>query len=120
MTLCGLGFLSCGRIKADLQPMQLHVDLEVKPRREREMVDNYLNLFRPAIQRQPGFIEVKLLKRREVDAKLQASRYRLLISFQTEEQRKRWVATEEHQLVWPDIEKTLTGAKYPIALFDIV
>ena len=120
MTLCGLGFLSGGRTEAGLQPMQLHVDLEVEPRREKEMVENYLNLFRPAIQKQPGFVEVKLLKRRETEAKLQASRYRLLISFQREEQRKQWVATEEHQRVWPAIEKTLTGTKYSIVLFDVV
>jgi hypothetical protein len=46
--------------------------------------------------------------------------YRLIISFQTEEQRMTWVAHDDHQRAWPAIEKTLQGAKLVAWLYDIV
>ena len=103
-------------------PIQLHVDLEVDPKREAEMLKNFKGTFRPAIVKQPGFVDVKLLKlRTEIAGKAPAKcRYRLLISFQTEEQRQKWVATDVHQKVWPTIEGTLVGQKYIVLLYDPV
>ena len=103
-------------------PIQLHVDLEVDPAKESEMVANYRKTFRPAIRKQPGFVDVKLLKLQSALAgKPPAnSTYRLLISFETEEQRKKWVATDTHQQVWPTIENTLKGAKYSALLYDVL
>ena len=76
-------------------PIELILDLEVDPAKEKEMLANYKNTFRPAIIKQPGFVDVKLMKlRTEMAGKAPANcPYRLLISFQTEEQRKAWVAT---------------------------
>lgn len=107
---------------AATNPIQLHVDLEVDPAREKEMVANYAQQFRPTIRKQPGFADVKLLKLRSAVAgpKPGNATYRLIISFQTEEQRQKWVATDEHQRVWPTIEKTLKGAKYGALLYDPV
>ena len=107
---------------AEKTAIQLHVDLEVDGAREREMVENFRRIFRPAIRKQPGFVDVALLKLRSVLAgKAPApSSYRLLISFETEEQRQKWVATDTHQEVWPSIEKTLKGSKYTAVLFDTV
>ena len=103
-------------------PIQLHVDLEVDPKREAEMLKNYKATFRPAIVKQPGFVDVKLLKlRKEVAGKAPAgSPYRLIISFQTEEQREKWVASDLHQKVWPTIEASLKGQKYIVLLYDPV
>lgn len=102
--------------------IQLHVDMDVDPAREKEMLANYRTQFRPTIRKQPGFVEVKLLKLVSVPAGQAPgnANYRLIISFQTEEQRKTWVATADHQKVWPTIEKTLKGAKYGAVLFDVV
>ncbi|HUQ91827.1 MAG TPA: 2,3-bisphosphoglycerate-independent phosphoglycerate mutase [Bryobacteraceae bacterium] len=99
------------------EPIQLHCDLEVDPAKEAEMVENFRTVFRPVISRQPGFVDVRLLKVRK-DAP-GVMRYRLLISFQTEEQRQTWVATEDHQRVWPAIEKTLTGKKFSGIVYDV-
>jgi antibiotic biosynthesis monooxygenase (ABM) superfamily enzyme len=104
------------------RPIQLHVDLDVDPAREKEMVANFKKVFRPVITKQPGFVSVRLLKLREAlkgQAPANAS-YRLVISFQTEEQRKTWVATDDHQRVWPSIEKTLRGDKFTAVLYDTV
>jgi hypothetical protein len=38
--------------------------------------------------------------------------YRLLLSFQTEAQRKARVATAQHQKVWPTIQQTLHGSDF--------
>jgi len=103
-------------------PIQLHVDLEVDPKREQEMAANFRNVFRPTIRKQPGFVDVKLLKLRQAIAGAAPAGmpYRLIISFQTEEQRLTWVKTDDHQRVWPEIEKTLKGAKYTVLLYDSV
>ena len=103
-------------------PIQLQLDLEVDPAKEKEMLTNYKNTFRPAISKQPGFVDVKLMKlRTEMAGKAPANcTYRLLLSFQTEEQRKAWVATPLHQKVWPTIENTLKGTKYIALLYDVV
>jgi hypothetical protein len=41
-----------------------------------------------------------------------------VISFETEEQRVAWVATADHQRVWPQMEKNLKGVKFTAALWD--
>jgi heme-degrading monooxygenase HmoA len=103
-------------------PIQLHCDLELDPAREKEMLTNYRTVFLPTISKQPGFVSVQLLKlRKEMQGKGPAGcSYRLNISFQTEEQRVKWVATAEHQKAWPTIEQTLRGQKYIALLYDPV
>ena len=110
-----------GQARATGRPIELHVDLEVDPPREEEMLANFHTKFEPVIRRQPGFVAVRMLKlRSKLTEKGIAPRYRLVISFETEEQRLGWVASAEHQRVWPEIEKTLTGEKYSAVLFDEV
>ena len=106
---------------AAANPIQLHVDMEVDPAKEKEMLKNFAATFRPAISKQPGFVDVKLLKFRKAMAGDPPKNwnYRLLISFQTEEQRVKWVATDLHQQVWPTIERCLKGAKYQPLLYDV-
>jgi len=103
-------------------PIQLHVDLDVEAGKEKDLVANFQKIFKPTISRQPGFVEVKLMKLRKAmkGAGPANTAYRLLISFQTEEQRTTWVATADHQKVWPSIEKNLKGEKFSAVLFDLV
>ena len=99
--------------------IQLHVELDVDPAREKELISNFRKLFKPAISRQPGFVEVNLLKLQSVLAGQTPTNYRLIISFQTEAQRQAWVATADHQRVWPSIEKTLRAAG-EASVYDVV
>lgn len=103
-------------------PIQLHCDLFVDPKREMEMLANFAKVFRPTIRKQPGFVDVKLLKlRSEIQGKAPPnSTYRLIISFRTEEERLTWVATDDHQRAWPAVENTLVGMKYQALLYDPV
>ena len=100
---------------------QLHVDLDVDPAQESELIAHFRNTFRPAISKQPGFIEVKLLKLRSAfgGQAPQNTNCRLIISFETESQRLAWVATEEHQRAWPTIKKTLKASR-GLLLYDVV
>jgi heme-degrading monooxygenase HmoA len=101
-------------------PIELHVDLTVHPSREREMLDNFHNVFRPAASKQPGYIEVKLLKLRSslAGAAPQDTNYRFVLVFENEELRQQWVATPVHQEVWPAIANTLAHENYTILLYD--
>lgn len=105
---------------AATKPIILLVDLEVDPAKEGSLLTNYKQSFSPAIRKQPGFVDVKLLKlRTEAAGKAPAGcRYRLLISFETEEQRQKWVATDTHQKAWPTIEQALKGQKYIALVYD--
>jgi heme-degrading monooxygenase HmoA len=101
--------------------IELYVDLAVDPAREKEMLQNFRTQFRPTAQKQPGFIDVKVVKLRSAiqGAAPAGVNYRFMISFQTEEQRQKWVATEAHQKVWPLIENTLKTKNYTVLLFDV-
>jgi len=101
-------------------PIQLHVDLAVDPANEREMLHNFETIFRPEAAKHPGYIDVKMLKLR---AALQGTapagvNYRFSLTYQSEELRKKWVASAEHQRVWPAIENTLSSKNYTALLFD--
>lgn len=103
-------------------PIQLHVDLEVDPAKEKELLANFRNVFRPTIRKQPGFVDVKLLKLRSALAGKAPDNcaFRLLISFQTEALRLQWVKSDDHQKAWPTLEKTLKGAKTIVLLYDVM
>ena len=103
-------------------PIQLHVDLAVDPAKEREMLHNFETIFRPEAAKHPGYIDVKMLKLR---ATLQGSapagvNYRFSLTYRGEELRQKWVASAEHQRVWPTIENTLSSKDYTVLLFDVV
>jgi heme-degrading monooxygenase HmoA len=102
-------------------PIQLHVDLTVDPAKEKEMLKNFETIFRPAASKQPGYIDVKMLKLRSTLAgKAPAGvNYRFVLTFQSEELRQKWVASDVHQKVWPTIENTLTTKNYTVMLFDV-
>ena len=103
------------------RPIQLHVDLAVVPTKEKDMLRNFETIFRPAAAKQPGYIDVKMLKLRSaVMGKAPAGvNYRFVLTYQSEELRQKWVATEVHQKVWPTIENTLTTKNYTVLLFDV-
>ena len=95
-------------------PIELHVDLEVDPAKENDLVATFHKVFQPTISRQPGFVSVTLMRTGT------AATYRLVISFQTEEQRVDWVATDDHQRVWPQMEANLKGQKFKAILWHRV
>ena len=103
------------------RPIQLHVDLAVDPKREQEMLTNFENIFRPTAQRQPGFIDLKMLKLNSAirGPAPAGGKYRFVLTFESEELRQKWIASKDHDRVWPEIEKTLTDKNFGILLYDV-
>ena len=108
-------------VAAEGKPILLHVDLSVDPAREKEMLDNFHSIFKPAASKQAGYIDVKLLKLRSaLQGKApEGCNYRFALNYQSEELRQKWVASPIHQKVWPTIEKTLKSKNYTVLLFDV-
>src|ERR1700730_7900684 len=102
-------------------PIQLHVDLAVDPAKEQEMLHNFKTIFRPAAAKQPGYIDVQMLKlRTAVKGNAPAgANYRFVLRYASEELRQKWVASAIHQKVWPTIENTLTSKDYIVLLYDV-
>ena len=120
-TMLAVGASAAGVLAAGPgHPIQLHVDLAVDPAKEKEMVHNFETIFRPEAAKHPGYIEVKMLKLRTA---LRGSgpagvNYRFSLTYQSEELRQKWVASADHQKVWPTIENTLSSKNYTVLLFD--
>ena len=121
MLAANAGALAAGAADA-AHPIQLHVDLTVDPAKEKEMLKNFETVFRPAASKQPGYIDVKMLKLRSaVQGQAPAGvNYRFSLTFQSEELRQKWIASDVHQKVWPTIENTLSTKNYTVLLFDVV
>jgi heme-degrading monooxygenase HmoA len=102
------------------KPIELHCDLDVAPDKEPDLVTTFHSVFAPAMSKQPGFVAVTLLKLDSAKAGAAPANasHRLVISFDTEQQRLAWVATDIHQRVWPQMEKNLQGAKFTAVLWN--
>ena len=107
---------------AAVTPIQLHVDLDVDPAKEKTLVQTFKTTFRPAMSKQPGFVDVKLMKLRSAPAGKAPVKvnHRLIISFETEEQRIAWTKTDIHQVVWPQMQKNFRSQNFNAVLFDLI
>jgi heme-degrading monooxygenase HmoA len=100
--------------------IELHVDLSVDPSSEKDLLANFANVFRPVVSRQPGFVNVKLLKLRSALAGEPPAHanYRFVLIFESEDLRQSWIASQAHQDAWPAIAKTLASDELTILLYD--
>jgi antibiotic biosynthesis monooxygenase (ABM) superfamily enzyme len=122
MTALGLR-LSKAQVKTGAaRPIQLFVEMEVDPKNEKDMLNNFHSIFVPEAKKHPGFISVKMLKfRKVVLGTAPPVNYRFELQFESEELRQKWIASPEHQRVWPMVEKFMrTPSNYPVVLFDEV
>jgi hypothetical protein len=117
----GASLAAASAFAAAPHPIVLEVDLSVDPAREKEMLDNFDNIFKPAAVKYPGYIDVKMLKLRSalMGTAPAGLNYRFSLVYQSEEMRQKWVASDTHQRVWPTIEKTLQSKDYRVLLFDV-
>jgi mannose-6-phosphate isomerase-like protein (cupin superfamily)/heme-degrading monooxygenase HmoA len=67
----------------------------------------YYSVYVPAMTVQKGYVGSKLLRlfpeniNKEIQAEPTAYNYSIQISFATEEDRRKWVASEQHKIAWP-------------------
>lgn len=113
-----------GRVPAadSTHPIQVHVDMSVDPAKEKEMLRHFEQDFKPAAAKFPGYIDVKIIKLRSAfQGKPPAGlNYRFVPTYQNEELRQKWIASDIHQKVWGMIESTLRNKDYAVLLFDVV
>lgn len=106
------------------KPIVLYCDLAVDPAREQEMLDAYHKHFKPVAQKHPGYIDLKMLKLRQViqggPAPAKAINYRFQLTYESEELRQKWIASEAHTKYWPMIENTVLDKGYLVLLTDAV
>ena len=93
--------------------MSLHLDLWAKPNAGVALRKVFRETFYPAISAQPGFTKCVLLH-----TEPETDLYRLIIKFENEDLRKKWVATDLHQSVWPQLEAQC--ARYDAKFFEAV
>jgi heme-degrading monooxygenase HmoA len=103
------------------RPIELHLDLAVDPAREQEMLNIFEKEFRPAVSRQPGFIDTKMLK---LTATMRGPappgcNYQFILSFVSEVMRQKWTDTPTHKSIWPKIVATLTSPNYSRLLYEV-
>jgi heme-degrading monooxygenase HmoA len=119
MMLAGTVTAASGAGAPTKRPIQLHCDLAVDPKREQEMLDNFEKIFRPVAKKQPGFIDLKMLKVRDAIRGSAPAKYQFVLTMESEELRQKWINTPEHQKAWPTIENTLTDKNFSILVYDV-
>jgi mannose-6-phosphate isomerase-like protein (cupin superfamily) len=92
-----------GRPKA----MALQMDFVVSRENSEAFEKMYHSIYVPAMTVQTGYLGSKLLRlfpesaSKEIQAEPSIYNYQIQISFDTEENRRKWVASKEHQIAWP-------------------
>ena len=119
--------LAAGSATAAAQPaaksIVLYCDLAVDPKREKEMLDHFHKVFAPVATKHKGYIDLKMLKlsKRIQGPELPKSiNYRFQLTYENEELRLAWVASDDHTKAWPGIGNTLLDQNFQVYVFDNV
>ena len=102
--------------------IQVHVDLAIDPAKEQEMLRYFQTVFRPAATKFRGYVDVRMLKLVAVPVGTAPAgiNYRFTITYESEELRQKWVASDIHQEVWGSMEKMLSTSNYTVLQFEVI
>lgn len=102
--------------------IQLHADLSVDPAKEVEMLRYFETVYRPAARKFPGYVDLRLLKIKTavVGSVPVGLNYRFSITYETEELRQKWVASDVHTDVWEMLERYFSSRNYNFLLFEVI
>jgi mannose-6-phosphate isomerase-like protein (cupin superfamily) len=97
------------KFKLPSKPMAIALQMDfVVPKENAEAFEKmYHSIYVPAMTVQPGYVGSKLLRlfsedaAKTIQAEPTAYNYSIQISFDTEENRRKWVASPQHQIAWP-------------------
>ena len=87
--------------------MALQMDFVVGKENAKKFEEMYHSIYVPAMLVQDGYLSSKLLRlfpediARGIEAEPTNFNYQIQISFDTEENRRKWVASAQHQIAWP-------------------
>ncbi|HEV8283115.1 MAG TPA: cupin domain-containing protein [Chitinophagaceae bacterium] len=92
---------------AKAKAMVLQMDFVVAKENAEAFEKMYTSIYVPAMTVQQGYIESKLLRlfpenvEKEIEGEPTNYNYQIQISFDTEENRRKWVASNQHKIAWP-------------------
>jgi hypothetical protein len=100
--------------------IQVHVDMAIDAAEEQDMLRYFQTVFRPAAMKFRGYVDVRMLKLSAVPVGSAPAgiNYRFAITYESEELRQKWVASEIHQEVWGAMEK-MAAPDYSVLLFEV-
>jgi mannose-6-phosphate isomerase-like protein (cupin superfamily)/heme-degrading monooxygenase HmoA len=87
--------------------MVLQMDFVVQKENAEAFEKMYYSMYVPAMTVQNGYLSSKLLRlypenvSKEIKAEPTSFNYQIQISFDSEENRRKWVASSQHQIAWP-------------------
>ena len=97
------------RLNTPVKPkaMALQMDFVVPKENAEAFEKMYSSIYVPAMTVQQGYLGSKLLRlfpdhiEKEIQGEPTTYNYQIQISFDTEENRRKWVASEQHKIAWP-------------------
>jgi mannose-6-phosphate isomerase-like protein (cupin superfamily)/heme-degrading monooxygenase HmoA len=96
----------------------LQMDFVVTKENAEAFEKMYTSVYVPAMTVQQGYLSSKLLRffpeniSKEIQAEPSLYNYQIQISFDTEENRRKWVASPQHQVAWPAASKLAKEYKW--------
>lgn len=103
---------------AEPKAMVLQMDFVVPKENAEAFEKMYYSIYVPAMTVQQGYISSKLLRRysddlsKQIQAEETNYNYQIQISFDTEENRMKWVGSEQHKIAWPSATSLATEYKW--------
>jgi len=104
--------------------MVLQMDFIVTKENADAFEKMYQSIYVPAMVVQKGYLESKLLRlfpeniSKEIQAEPTTYNYQIQISFATEEDRRKWVASDQHKIAWP--AATALAKEYKWRGYDVM
>ncbi|MBD0294181.1 MAG: cupin [Flavisolibacter sp.] len=96
----------------------LQMDFVVAKENAEAFEKMYTSVYVPAMTVQQGYLESKLLRlfpeniEKQIEGEATTYNYQIQISFDTEENRRKWVASEQHKIAWPAATKLAQSYKW--------
>ena len=87
--------------------MLLQIYFDVSAEKSPDFERMYQDVYVPALRKQEGYLSSRLLRifpphvELEIGAATSEYNYQIELVFDTEENRRRWAASAEHQVAWP-------------------
>ncbi|WP_276371673.1 cupin domain-containing protein [Chryseolinea sp. H1M3-3] len=104
--------------------MALQMDFVVAKENADAFEKMYYSIYVPAMTVQQGYLGSKLLRlfsadiSKTIEAEPTTYNYQIQISFDTEENRRKWVASSQHQIAWPSA--TALAKEYKWRGYDVM
>jgi heme-degrading monooxygenase HmoA len=98
--------------------MSLQMDFVVTKEKSDSFEKMYTSIYVPAMKVQQGYLGSKLIRlfpedlAKSIEAEPTTYNYQIQIYFDSEENRKRWVASDQHKIAWPSATALASAFKW--------